>query len=353
MKTPKARKLPSGSWFCRVRTGGQDISITCATEKEAVAKAMAIKAGIQSASKQFTGHLKNMSVAQAVDEYINARENVLSPSTLNGYRGIRRTRFKAAMNLKVFNVSAMQWQRIVNKEACLCSAKTLKNAWGLLSSAIAEATGSAVSVRLPQVVERDLAFLTSDQIPIFVAAIHGKTFEIPALLALSSLRRSEILALRWENIDLEHNTIQVAGSAVIDDKNQLVQKASNKNRTSKRVIPIIPPLREAILRQPKSEGLIVTTAPTTLYAQINAVCRENGLPEVGVHGLRRSFASLAYHLGLSEEMTMRIGGWSNIYTMRRIYTKLSAQDISTQSKLFQDFFLSMGHQNDNKNDNEL
>ncbi len=247
----------------------------------------------------------------------------------------------------------MQWQRIVNKEACLCSAKTLKNAWGLLSSAIAEATGSAVSVRLPQVVERDLAFLTSDQIPIFVAAIHGKTFEIPALLALSSLRRSEILALRWENIDLEHNTIQVAGSAVIDDKNQLVQKASNKNRTSKRVIPIIPPLREAILRQPKSEGLIVTTAPTTLYAQINAVCRENGLPEVGVHGLRRSFASLAYHLGLSEEMTMRIGGWSNIYTMRRIYTKLSAQDISTQSKLFQDFFLSMGHQNDNKNDNEL
>ncbi len=351
MKVPKARKLPSGSWFCRVRTSGQDISITCATEKEAVAKAMAVKAGIQSSAKQLSVHRKNMSVAQAVDEYINARENVLSPSTLRGYHTIRRMRFKAAMNLKVCDLSAAQWQQIVNKEARLCSAKTLKNAWALLSSAIAEATDNTISVRLPEIAEKDAAFLSAEQIPVFVEAIRGKSFEIPALLALSSLRRSEILALRWEDIDLRSNTIQVAGAAVIGSQNKLIQKDTNKNRNSRRIVPIIPPLRDAILRHHDNSGLIVTSAPNTLYIQINRICRANGLPEVGVQGLRRSFASLAYHLGLSEEMTMRIGGWSNIYTMRRIYTKLSDQDISAQSKTFQDFFLPTGSQNGNKNDN--
>ena len=47
MKTPKAKKLPSGSWYVSVRIDGKDISITRSTEKEAVAESMAIKAGIK------------------------------------------------------------------------------------------------------------------------------------------------------------------------------------------------------------------------------------------------------------------------------------------------------------------
>ena len=140
---------------------------------------------------------------------------------------------------------------------------------------------------------------------------------------------------------------------MIGKGNKLVQKAANKTRSSRRTIPIIPPLRDVLLEHQKISGLIVTTSPNTLYDQINRVCRSNGLPEVGVHGLRRSFASLAYHLGLSEEMTMRIGGWSDIYTMRRIYTKLSAQDIAEQSEKFRDFFLLKSGENGNENDDKM
>ena len=38
MKSPKARQLPSGAWFCRVRIDGKDIGITRPTEKEAIAR---------------------------------------------------------------------------------------------------------------------------------------------------------------------------------------------------------------------------------------------------------------------------------------------------------------------------
>ena len=62
------------------------------------------------------------------------------------------------------------------------------------------------------------------------------------------------------------------------------------------------------------------------WARINRICKKEGLPEVGVHGLRHSFASLAYHLGVPEKIAMEIGGWANSQTMHKIYTHISKAD---------------------------
>ena len=339
MKTPKAHKLPSGSWNCRVRDFGNDISITNIDKKAAIAEAMAVQAELLAERSKINKPDKSMTVYQAMDNYIAERANVVSPSTVRGYRCIQKNRFKSAHRLKVFEISEQKWQHIVNDESPLCSAKTLKNSWRLLSASIYAATGQKIRVQLPQVVEKDLPFLTPEQIEIFVEAIKGEPCEIPALLALTSLRRSEILALHWENIDLDHHMILVSGSAVYGPDQRLVLKAENKNRTSKRSVPIIRPLEDAIRRSDHPDkGLVVTGNPNNIWVQVNRICRKSSLPEVGVHGLRRSFASLAYHLGLPEEVTMRIGGWSNAYTMRKIYTKLSQRDIAEQSAVFMAFF---------------
>lgn len=341
MKHPKAKRLPSGSWYCRVRVQGQDISITRSSEREAVAEAMAVKAGLRDAQSLETVQRRNLTVSKAIDQYIESRCNVLSPSTIRGYRNIQRHRFSGAMQLKICEITQENWQRIVNGEARVYSAKTVKNAWGLLSAVITETTGKKIIVRLPQVVDKDLPFLSSEEITIFVEAIHGQSIEVPALLALSSLRRSEILALRWESVDLKNGLLWVKGAAVEDEHNKMVYRQENKNHRSRRAIPIIPPLQAALEANKKPSGLVVPDGyPSKMYVGINRICEANGLPKVGVHGLRRSFASLAYHLGFSEEMTMRIGGWSNIYTMRRIYTKLSEQDITAQSAAFKGFFSS-------------
>lgn len=353
MKYPTARKLPSGSWTCRVRIKGKDISITRPDKKTAIAEAMALKAGIKTENRQEVMTRRLKTVGQALDEYISSRENVLSPSTIRGYRVYQRNRFKSAKGLRINDVTGAKWQQIVNAEAQLCSEKTLRNSWRLLSAAIYEETGVRIAVRLPQVVEKDLPFLTPEQIPIFVDAIRGDPIEIPALLALSSMRRSEILALRWEDVDLVQQTILIAGAAVVGPDGKLKQKKSNKNKNSRRIIPVIPPLQEALCRTPHPDrGLVVTCGPNELWRQINRICRNAGLPEIGVHGLRRSFASLAYHLHLSEEVTMRIGGWSDIYTMRKIYTKISARDIADQSALFTGFFDSENTRIGNENGNE-
>jgi hypothetical protein len=52
MRIPKAKQLPSGSWYIRIRVDGEDVSITRNTEAEAIAEAMSIKAGLKEVAKR-------------------------------------------------------------------------------------------------------------------------------------------------------------------------------------------------------------------------------------------------------------------------------------------------------------
>lgn len=334
MKIPKARQLPSGAWFCRVRIDGQDISITRDTQKEAVAEAMAVKTGIKEAEKK----PKKKTLSQAIDDYIEARRNILSPATIRGYKTIKDNRFQNMMQRDIFDVTPEQWQRAVNLEAKSVTAKTLTNSWRFIASVIAEATGQRITVRLPQIIPAERPWLTPEQIPTFVDAVKGDKAEIPALLALSSLRRSEIIGLRWSDVDLATGVLMVNGSAVPDENHKIVYKRETKNTTSRRVVPIIPPLLEALGDAPRNSEFVVTAHPATVMNWVNQVCEKNDLPKVGLHGLRHSFASLAYHLGMPEKVAMEIGGWADDQTMHKIYTHISEKSVSTAAKAFTNFF---------------
>lgn len=347
MKMPKAKKLPSGSWYVRVRVNGRDISITRPTEKEAVAEAVAVKHGIIEAEKK----PEKLILKDAIDRYVDIRRNILSPSTIRGYMTIRDNRFKAMMEKDVFGITNEQWQRAVNLEAKIVSAKTLANAWGLIASVVNDATGSHPDVDLPQVIVPEKQWLRPKQIPEFVSAIKGDPAEIPALLALSSLRRSEITALRWSDIDFENGVLRVNGAAVPDEHHKIVRKQETKNKTSRRVVPIIPPLMDALKNVTVRGEYVVTCHPATAMERVNRFCEANGFPKVGLHGLRHSFASLAYHLKMPEKIAMEIGGWANDQTMHKIYTHIAQDELTTAAKSFTDFFIKKG-KNDDENGDE-
>ena len=235
-------------------------------------------------------------------------------------------------------VTQDQWQWAVNLEAKKVNAKTLTNSWRFIASVITEATGKTVSIKLPQIVPNERPWLTPEEIPVFVAAVKGTTVEIPALLALSSLRCSEILDLKWSDIDMEKKLIRVSGAAVFDENGDLIHKQENKNSTSRRTVPIIPPLEDALNRTPHKGEYVVKITANWIYRSINTVCEKNGLPKVGIHGLRHSFASLAFHLNMPEKVAMQIGGWSNDQTMRKIYTHLFQADVARHADAFTSFF---------------
>lgn len=336
MVIPKARKLTSGNYCIELRLGGERISITRRTERDCRREAQIVKAEYLAGKR--VAAPASPTLGAAIDAYIAKRSNVLSPSTIAGYRKIKRTRFTAYTDTPLAEMDASRWQRAVNDEARECSPKTVKNTWGFVASVLKDNGLPVPRVKLPQVPVPDLPFLQPEQIDTFIKAVHGTKVEIPALLALSSLRKSEILALTWDNVDLARNIIHVRGAAVMVD-GELVRKPTNKNDTSNRDVPImIPALKTALADVENKRGLVAPNAENTMYDRINRICAKNGLPQVGVHGLRRSFVSLGFHLGVPEEIIMQIGGWADYQTMRKHYKRLAQSDVNKFTDALTKFF---------------
>ena len=352
MKVPEPRQLKSGNWFIQLRLDGRSISITKETAAECKHEAELIKAQylrqvtiekkIQSNTKRITGQSNGKTIGDIIDKFISSREKTLSPSTVNGYKCIRNNRFKKYIDKKPSEIR--DWQDVINREIKdNVSAKTIKNSWALLCTAFEYSHLPVPEVSLPKVVPSHKEWLDTDQIKTFVKAIKGHPCEIPALLALHSLRRSEILGLTWDRIDLQKKTIRIEGSAVIGVGNKLVYKETNKTKKSRRIIPIMIPALEAALKaipEEKRTGKLYNKTPTLIWEQVNLICEKNGLPKVGVHGLRHSFCSLAFssEVGMTEREVMEIGGWENHGTVHSIYEHLSDKNRKSAEQKFAKFF---------------
>lgn len=338
MKLPTPRKLPSGSWYARIQVDGKMVNVTRPTKKEVEQELMALKSKAKEAPAA-----ANLTVAQAIDAYIAAREGVDSPATIKGYKAIQKNRFQKTMGRKIASITQEQWQTIIGLEAKEVSAKTVKNAWGLVSSAITEATGKQIKVKLPQVVKKEAKYISSSDLKKFLSAIQGHWAEIPILLALHSLRRSEIMNVRWEDIDLENNCIHVQGAAVYDSNNHLVHKETNKNTSSQRTIPfILPQLRQAVESSSREGEYAVTCYPNSINVVVQRICKGIGIPTCTTHGLRKTFASMMLvDLKQPEAIVMQIGGWSDPQTMRKIYTQVSTENTQKAGAQFSTFIQNL------------
>ena len=339
MKIPKAEHLPSGAWRVRLRLGGESISITRPTKKESENEAKLVKA-------QHANDIKprpkgcDLTLDQAMAVYIEEHKNILSPSTIRGYEIIRGNRFQSISHKKLKEIN--DWQSIINTEAKIVSAKTLANAWRFTGSVIRYQGLTPPKLALPQINSAVREWLDYEEIISFMAAINGTYYEMPCLLALSSLRRSEIFGLYWEDVDLKREVINVHRTMIPDENHRYVLREATKNATSRRSVPIMIPRLLELLKSQQGTGQIFRTNPEGCNRRIGDLAEAAALPRVTLHGLRHSFASLAYHVGMDERTCMELGGWSNPATMQKIYTHVSAKDKLKHENAMKQFFAQNG-----------
>lgn len=109
----KAHQLPSGAWRVRIRDNDDPNhpwkSFTAETAKQAELKALEYQ--LFHKEKRKTA---NMTVGEAIDSYIDARTNVLSPSTIAGYRCLRRNAYKDIENKRLSALKSPDIQNAIN-----------------------------------------------------------------------------------------------------------------------------------------------------------------------------------------------------------------------------------------------
>ena len=330
---PEPRQLPSGNWHIQIKR--PPISVTEPTKERCKLRAIrALEQWYRDDAKGLHSDTPVRTLQSVIDLYIEANQYVLRPATINGYRNIRGNRFKKHMD---DDVTKLNPQQIVNDEIQLgIKPKTISNAWSLASSALRYSSIPFTPPKLPTQAKPDKQWLDYEEIQVFLHAIEGESCELGALLGLHSLRKSEIFGLKRRDCDLTHHLLRIRGT-YISTTSGWVYDSLTKTKKSRRDVPIIIPRLEELLNEiPEDQEFVIGLSNKNLYRQINAICRKNGLPEIGVHGLRHSFASLAYHLGWKKLTTMDVGGWENSRTLDEIYTHNAdfASDISLMKKYY-------------------
>lgn len=342
MKTPKPRHLPSGNWNIILRLGGETISVTEPTEKECIQKAQLIKAEYLAGHREKKQPEQARTLEQGIAAYMADRSNGLSPATIAKYENIKNNHWSDIRKKPMDHLTKQTWQKAVNTMLETYAPKTVEVSLGMVKTVVAYhdlpfpkiKVGRKSETRAKAIDRTD--FLEPEQIKAFVRAASESDYAVPLLLALSRLRIAEIDALSWNNITAD--TIQVRAVRVKDKDNNWIIKPGAKNETSVRDVPILIPALAAAIARDRKEGKVMTCCQQTLRRACEQVCQQAEVPTVTVHALRHSFASLTAHLGIPEQISQSIGGWSNDKIMKQIYTHIVTADMAASLDKIRSFY---------------
>ena len=159
----------------------------------------------------------------------------------------------------------------------------------------------------------------------------------------TGLRFSEIVPLKWSDIDIENAEITV--QRVVSYVNGRPQIDNFlKNGDSSRVIPIYKPLLSLINSIPvQGEFVFVNTkgammARNTVRKRWNKFQIESGLVEVTPHMLRHTFATNLYYAGVDVKTIQKISGHKDISVLFNRYIHDDYLKVKGSSEIMDEYF---------------
>lgn len=289
--------------------------------------------------------------------YFKRIEKKLSPNTVRFYHSIAEQFIVPSYgNLRLSDITIKHQQAFVEylsspgaradeNDTKPLSAATVKRYATVFSSVMTEACKMGFidenklkygSVEYPKIVKKPIEVYTNDEARQFFEALQNEPPKIRLMLLcalLLGLRRGEIVALKWSDIDLRAHSLSV-NKSVYKEKGDPQQLKAPKSQTSIRtvffsdvLVSALEEWKEAQAEERASAGFdwkeqdfIFTNAVgdmISLYTP-SRICskfeEQNGLHHLKFHGLRHTCGSLMASNGVDPETVKTVLGHDSIET---------------------------------------
>jgi integrase len=229
--------------------------------------------------------------------------------------------------------------------------QTVRHAHRLLGQALARAVKHNLVVRNVAAIERapaprgkEIEILRAEHLGAMLAALEGHPMHAPAVTAVyTGLRRSELLAMKWESVDLDRATLEVVEALEETREHGVRAKAPKSERGRRRIsLPavVVRTLRAHKVAQLERrvatgrgrQGLVFPGPdgsrwpPRRFSVEWRRAVHKYGLPRVTWHALRHTHASQLIAAGVDVvTISKRLGHASADFTLR-VYSHLFAED---------------------------
>jgi integrase len=194
-------------------------------------------------------------------------------------------------------------------------------------------------VKAPRPDKKAPAFYTSEQIKALLEAVKDHPYRlIYVLLCSGGFREGEVLGIHIEDWDGKNRTVNVRHTVVTLKGGMVISEP--KTQSSKRAVVLPKSVAHEVNRYieqlNRKQGLIFTTrsgkpiSPRNFIRHFKSVIKPAGLPDLSVHGLRHSHASLLLAEGVNPKIVQERLGHTSIALTLQLYshTSPSLQDMA-------------------------
>jgi integrase len=228
----------------------------------------------------------------------------------------------------------VKWQN-----ECGFAPKTIKNYRGTINLVLHMALCDEIitknplkSVKAPSKIYKEIEVFNQDEMTILIDKAHGQLKNILLFTLFSGLRGSELIALRWHDIDFNAETI------TIDTRiREGVEDVTKSKRV--RIIDMLPQAKKALKMQQRLTGLkgdfVFLTQygtpyvkPSNISESIKALCKQCNIKEGTLQTLRRSCNTLLKQYGMPNDWILDQLGHMDDGVNREHYTGKIKPDMS-------------------------
>lgn len=340
MKVPAPRKLKSGSWFIQLRLGGVSVPITALSKMDCKHQAEKIKADYRAgeAVKKHDERPANITVAVAYERYIKAKDGVLSPSTIAGYKRLSQNTMQGLIQKSLSAVTNEAIQLEVSKMAkAEKSRKYIANAVGLLSAVMGMYRPDfRLSVQLPQKVKTEQRRISDSEIAQIMKVVKGSDIELPTLMALwLGMRMSEIRGAKYE--DIKKHRLHICRAMVLDSNRQDAIKPP-KTFSGDRWVDLPAQIETLIKATGRKEGYIVTASAQAIYKKLCRMCDKAEIEHFRFHDLRHANAAVMVRLGVDSKYAQERNGWNSDAMYKQVYAYAMSDKLADENAAINNYF---------------
>ena len=268
-----------------------------------------------------------------VSSWINARLN-LAPSTISGYKTLHRL-YIAGTRVGGIPVDDLDGSDMIELLRPLLDRGCTRQAQ-LLQVLVSAVLRSAVKKRLIYWSPMDevdhvkhcskvTPWLTVDQArQLLTSSAEAKDPYYVAwlLMMCCGLRRGEMLALRWSDIDESRQELHIVRQKIDIEGQTLITRP--KSAHSVRDIPLADDLLSVLRLQPRPHDDILHGVTRKMFADaLERALYRADLPRVTLHGLRHTMASVAAEDGVQVKILQSLMGHAHYQTTADIYAHVN------------------------------